>query len=43
MLDKKHYVSIIDILTYQYYLTFSMRSIEVEVKIAQVGLVLSLH
>ena len=33
-LDKKHHVSVIDILAYQYYFAFSMRSIEVGVKVA---------
>ncbi len=42
-LDEEHYVPVINVFAHQYYLTLSMRSIEVGVKVAQVGLVSSLR
>lgn len=42
-LNEEHYVLVINIFVYQYYLTFSVHSIKIGVKVAQIGLVLSLR
>ena len=41
-LDEKHHVPVIDIVVYQYYLTFFVGYIKLGVKVPQVGLVSSL-
>lgn len=38
-LDKEHYVSVINVLAYRYYLAFSMRFIEMWVEVAEIRLI----
>ncbi len=39
MLDKEHYIPVINIFIHRHYLTFPVRSIEVGIEVAQVGLI----